>query len=160
MTVPDTSPRPPTVAARTYPVYTASTSDDDKFIANFVLGIFIAVIIGIVVLTVMYIRSELRNDRSPSPQYYYVPVETLRETKNSLVRILSWPAAKVFANDNLLSEAPSMEQVSCPSGDVTFRIVSKTGLERVFSTWLEPGKYYEIKADVQDLTHSVREIIP
>jgi hypothetical protein len=150
--------RTSTAAAGTYPARTASATDFDKIIVNIVVAICITIIVGAAVLAIMHLYSEVRNSCSPAPRYYYVPIDAVKKSKDSLVRILSWPAAKVFVNDSMISEAPSMEEVSCPSGDVTFRIVSKTGLERVFSTWLAPGKYYEIKADLQDLTHSIKEI--
>jgi hypothetical protein len=87
----------------------------------------------------------------------YVPAAVAQDVGESIVRILSWPAAKVFVNGRLLSEAPSLDDVVCPSGSTSFRIISKTGKEHSFSAWLTPGKTYEVHTDLDNSTHSVQE---
>ncbi len=119
---------------------------------------FVSWVLGIaacLVITVLCVDS-CRERREASAAY--TPASVARDVGESIVRFLSYPAAKVFVNGKLLSEAPSLDDVACPSGSASFRIISNTGKEHSFSTWLAPGRTYEVRTDVDDATHSVQEV--
>jgi len=73
------------------------------------------------------------------------------------VRLLSWPATRVFCDGIQVGEAPSPESVPYSPGTYTFVFVARGGRRQEVSTRLEAGRRYAVEVDMDSGTHTVWE---